>query len=101
MHLLAPEVLLCAKSYRQSDSSFARSSSSRPAKLRDSSSLIWEFRLRSSEDPPRRDHSRIEDDGRDGRGRLEVKDEVLKQLCGKIQRPASNGLGAVRRQSRR
>ena len=30
-----------------------------------------------------------------------MKDEVLGQLCTKFQRPASNGLGAVRRQSHR
>ena len=47
----------------------------------------------------RLDHSRIEDGGREGRGRLEVVEEVLGHLCAKFCEDISSGLAAVRRGS--
>ena len=46
----------------------------------------------------RYDHSRVEDGGREGRGRLEVVEEVTEYLCTKNCPPASNRLAAVSRQ---
>ena len=56
--------------------------------------------LLSFESLQRLDHSRGQDGGREGRGRLEVVEEVQEHLCTKFHRPASNGLAAVLRQKR-
>ena len=57
------------------------------------------FRL-SFEGRRRLDHSRVENGGREGRGRLEVVEEVLEYLCTKFCRSTPNGSAAVARRSR-
>ena len=42
---------------------------------------------------------RLENGGREGRGRLEVVEEVLGHLCTKFGEDSSSGLAAVRRGS--